>query len=212
MTLLRQYLVKVRSWYYKGDLKKILRTLLIILVGATAVGLALDFLAPFTGLWNVARSVILLPTAFSAFTLGYMFALWNGNRMKANDRNWVPLRERYSPRRRLQFVVIGGAVLVVGVYALAAKPGYTLIASLIVAAAAGLAAFARKTLKETNRTELGLPDARDANYHRVVEQAQAKRNEKQRERERNKKVRRERILRGGKAADDLEKELLAEED
>lgn len=207
MTLLRQLLVKLRSWYYSDERRKVIQTLLLVFVGATLAGFALDIFAPFTGLWNVARSAVLLPIAMTAFMLFYMIALWAKDRRKVTDPDWVPLRERYSPRRRLQVGIVCGAVLLVVVYSLSHMPGYTLIASLVVTAALGLVTFNRRTLKETRQSDLGIPDSRDANYNRVVDQARKRREEKAQTKSNTRDVRRERLLRGRKAAESLEAEL-----
>lgn len=207
MTLLRHLLVKLRSWYYSDDRAKVLRILLIVFGASTLVGFALDIFIPFNGLWNIARSATLIPLAASAFMLGYMASLFFKDRRKASDPRWIPLRQRYSPRRRLQVAIVLGAVLAVGVYALAPVPGYTLLASLIMAAAVGLATFARKTHKETQRDDLGIPDSRDAAYYRTVEDARRKREERVRSKENARKIRKERVLRGRKAAEALEREI-----
>lgn len=210
MTLLRQLLVKLRSWYYSDERRTILRKLFIIFGVATIAGFALDFLTPFTGLWTVARSAVLIPIAATVFMLSYMAALGMNDRQKEKDPRWLPMRQRYSPRRRLQVAVVGGAVLLVLVYALSQAPGYTFIASLIVAAGFGLISFTRQTLKEIRQSDLGIPDSRDADYNRIVDQAKARREAKLSEKSVSKKVRRERIIRGKKAAESLERDLEAD--
>lgn len=207
MTLLRQLLVKLRSWYYSDERRKVIQTLLIVFAIATLAGFALDIFTPFTGVWVFARSAVLIPIASTVFMLGYMLSLGMKDRRKVTDPDWVPLRERYSPRRRLQVGIICGAVLLVVVYSLSQMPGYTLLASLIVSAALALVTFNRRTLRETRQADLGIPDSRDANYNRVVDQARKRREQKTQMKSNTKSVRRERLLRGRKAAESLEKEL-----
>lgn len=207
MTILRQLLVKIRSWYYSDERRKVIQKLIAVLAIATIAGFALDLFTPFSGLWTVGRSLILIPIATTAFMLGYMLTLGMNDRQKEKDPRWLPMRQRYSPRRRVQIAIVGGAVLLVMVYALAPIPGYTLIASLIVSVGIALISFTRRTLKETRQADLGLPDSRDADYNRVVDQAKARREAKMNEKSTSKKVRRERILRGRKAAESLEREL-----
>lgn len=209
MNFLRQFLVNIRSWY-SNDLKRAL-TILFSVLGASAVaGLLLDWLVDFAGWWNALRSLILLPTAGSLFVLGYMLALYLGQRKTKSDPDWVPIRARFSPKRRTQISVIVGAVLLVVIYALGAQPGYTFLSSAVIASLVGVLAFVRRTEKEINRLQLGIPDPRDYDYDEAVRKRQAARDEKLQARENVRKIKRERALKGRKAADELEQELLEE--
>lgn len=209
MNFLRQFLVNIRSWYY-NDTKRALAVLFVILGVSSVAGFLLDWLVEFGGIWTIFRSLLLLPTAGSLFALGYMLALHLGRRKEKLDPDWVPIRARFSPKRRTQIAVIVGAVLLVVIYALAAQPGYTFLSSAVIASLVGVLAFVRRTEKEINRLQLGIPDPRDYDYDEAVRKRQAARDEKLQARENARKVKRERTLKGRKAADDLEQELLEE--
>lgn len=209
MNFLRQFLVNIRSWYY-NDTKRALTILFVILGVSTAAGILLDYLFDYAGWWNVLRSLMLIPTAGALFVLGYMLALYLGQWQTRRDPDWVPFRARFSPKRRTQIAVILGAVLLVVVYALGAQPGYTFLSSAVIASLIGVLTFVRRTEKEINRIQLGIPDPRDYDYDEAVRKRQAARDEKLKARENARKVKRERALKGRKAADALEEELLEE--
>lgn len=156
----RRLLLKLRKQYLFNKPKFLPLSILSVVV-FSIISLGIDFLLPWGSWGMVIRTIVLIPTAISIFVLGYSGVLAY-HFYQSRDRSWTPLRGRYSPTWRQRISMIIGAVLLVLIYAIAMKPGYTLMSSAIIAVVIGLFVFMRKTSNEMNREELGIPDARDA--------------------------------------------------
>jgi len=156
----REALLLIRDWFLT-DRKK-----LFLIAGAASailglITVAADLFLPWGSWGMVARTLLLVPTSVALFVLGYAGAIW-WTFFKARDPEWTNVRARFSPTWRQRISAIIAAILLVVIYAVTTRPGYTLTSSVIVAVIIGLFVFMRKTVAEINREELGIPDARDA--------------------------------------------------
>lgn len=186
--LFRKFLVRIRKEFNtnKGRLYGYSSGVLCAFI---AFGIAADGLLPFSGLWNVLRTIILVPTAVSAFVFGYAISLELHFRRIANDPDWKPFRMRFSPTWRRRISAIIAAFAIVFVYANGYRIGYTLVSSLFVSVIIGIFAFLRTTRDEARREEFNIPDTRDTNYETHRRKLAADRVEAQRRREAEKKNR-----------------------
>ena len=184
MLLIRRLLSRIRSGYSNDPRRWF--TASASAAGLLALGaIAMDSFAPFGGVYNLIRSLILAPTAVAFFVLAYGVSLRMHEARVEADAGWTPFRARYSPSWRRRIAIILGAVLVVVAQASYESPTYTLTASLIGAVVLALLAFVRTSSIEASREELGIPDARDLAYNaeareraRMREQARASKREK----------------------------------
>lgn len=163
MVFLRKGLIWLRKWY-KEDLKKLLFMVLAGVILAAAVSFAVDILLPFEGIYNVIRSLILIPTSAALFALMYVISLFFHYQQSADDKKWIPIRARFSPSWRRRLALIVGAILIVIMQAIDQKIGYTLSSSALGATVIGLFAFIRTSKEEQSREDLGIPDTRDVIY------------------------------------------------
>lgn len=174
--MLRQALILIRRHYRKDWLRFFLVVGSVLLLCALA-GVALDFFLPFSGWANVLRALVLIPTSLSAFALGYALSLAGHNMQVANNEEWVPYRLRFSLLWRRRMAAVGGAIILVLIYANGFHVGYTVTSSLLVAAVIALFAFVRATREELLREELKIPDLRDIRYNerkQVLEEERAR--------------------------------------
>lgn len=156
----RRLLLRLRKQYLFNR-AKFLPLVIASVVVTAAISVAVDILLPWGSWFMVLRTIILVPTAIAIFTLGYCGTLAY-HFYRSRDQSWTSIRGRYSPTWRQRISMVIGAILLVLIYAIAMKPGYTLMSSIIVAIVIGLFVFMRKTSNEMNREDLGIPDARDA--------------------------------------------------
>lgn len=208
--IFRRALVQFRKWANEDFKKNLLKFGSLFLV-AVAAGILVDIFLPFGAWWNVLRSAILAPTALFGFISFYMIAVILSQRQVAGNPNWVTYRARWSPTWRRRIGIILGAVLFVMVYAVGFQPGYTLISSFIVMSFAAIFAFVRMTQKEIDRAELGAPDPRDHIARKAVSERQAALAAKQQQRTREAKLKRTRLVKGRRAAEELEEEFARED-
>ncbi len=180
--LFRKFLSLLRR-EYNGYAKRYFLVAGAGLLLSALLSLLVDFLIPFEGFWNALRSLMLIPTTLSIFALGYGSALFLHERQVATNPEWVPFRKRFSPLWRRNISLIAGALIIIFVYALGQRPGYTLFSSAFVAIVIGLFAFMRTTREEALREELSLPDSRDT---RFTQHEQALRQARQRAQEQRK--------------------------
>lgn len=186
--LFRKFLVKLRK-EFNTNKGRLFGYSSGVLFAFTAFGIATDGLLPFNGLWNVLRTVILIPTAVSAFVFGYAISLELHYRRIANDPDWKPFRMRFSPTWRRRISAIAAAFAIVFVYANGYRIGYTLVSSLFVSVIIAIFAFLRTTRDEAKREEFNIPDTRDTNYETHRRKLAADRVAAQRRREEEKKKR-----------------------
>jgi amino acid transporter len=186
--LFRKFLVRIRK-EFNTNKGRLLGYSAAVLFASTAIGIAVDGLLPFSGLSNVLRTVILIPTAVSAFVFGYAISLELHYRRIANDPEWKPFRMRFSPTWRRRISAIAAAFAIVFVYANGYRIGYTLVSSLFVAVIIAIFAFLRTTRDEAKREEFNIPDTRDTNYETHRRKLAADRVAAQRRREEEKKKR-----------------------
>lgn len=186
--LFRKFLVKIRK-EFNTNKGRLFGYSSGVLFAFTAIGIAVDGLLPFNGLWNVLRTVILIPTSVSAFVFGYAISLELHYRKIANDPDWKPFRMRFSPTWRRRISSIAAAFAIVFVYANGYRIGYTLVSSLFVSVVIAIFAFLRTTRDEAKREEFNIPDTRDTNYETHRRKLAADRVAAQRRREEEKKKR-----------------------
>ena len=165
----RKALVWIRSLYveHRKDLFLYGGILAAVLSGITVLA---DLLLVWDQWAIFVRAGLAIPASATLFTLGYaLVMLYVDARAKRNEEyeNW---RQRLSPLMRQRVSIIIGAILLVLMFAVVQRPGYTLVSSLIIAVAIGLFAFRRKTIQELNREKIGLPDTRDASFDSHIRQ------------------------------------------
>lgn len=180
--MLRTILIRIRR-EYNTNLKRLLQVAIAVFLVAAVVGFVLDSTLPFTGLWNVLRSLVLIPLAASIFTLGYSYAIFLHRQRVATDPDWVPFRMRFSFKWRRNISAIIAAVIFVFIYGAGHSVAYTLISSIFVALIFALFAFMRSTHEENVLEKLGVPDTRDLqydNYKKKLQEARAKAQENKR--------------------------------
>lgn len=200
--LFRKFLVKIRKEYNTNKNRLYLYSAAVLFVAIIA-GIIADAFLPFSGLWNALRTVILIPTAVSAFVFGYAVSLELHYRRIANDPEWKPFRMRFSPTWRRRISAIAAAFAIVFVYANGYRIGYTLISSLFVAVVIAIFAFLRTTRDEAKREEFNIPDSRDTNYETHRKKLAADRIEAQRRREEDKKSRKTRDKKSDAISEDI---------
>lgn len=164
---------KALIWIKKQNNTDQKRFLLItgaIFITSLILSLVVDYFTPFYGLWMFIRSIILIPLSLTIFTLSYSLSLYLHKRMIENNPEWVSFRARFSPTWRNRISIIIGAFLLLIIYVSQEKVGYTLVSSTIIAVVIALFAFMRKTKDEKIRSELGVPDERDIEYKKLVEE------------------------------------------
>lgn len=148
-----------------------------VFIAAALAGVLLDVFAPFSGIWNLLRSLVLVPLSASVFVLGYTLSLHMNKQQSQKNPDWVPYRMRFSQKWRRNISAIIAAVIFVFIYGTGFSPVYTLVSSCFVAIIIGLFVFMRATTAEANRDKLGIPDTRDLqydNYRKKLQQARAK--------------------------------------
>lgn len=185
--LFRKALVRIRKEYHTNA-KRLFLMSSAIFFGSVIVGVLVDAFIPFTGGWNALRSIILVPTAASSFTLGYAISLMMHYRRVNDYPDWTPFRMRMSPSWRRRIGAIVAAFAFVFVYANGYRIGYTLISSLFVTIIIAIFAFIRTTQEEARREEFDIPDSRDTQYEAQRKKIAAARQEAQLRREREKRA------------------------
>ncbi len=163
MNLLRKLLMRLRD-ERSSNRKKSLIVLSVFVGMLSVISFLIDFLLPFGSWYMVIRSLLLVPTALSIFSLSYMISLDLHYIRQEHTEGWVPFRLRYSPTWRLRIAAIVFAVLIVFVYASKQAVGYTFFSSVVAASVLALLAFIRTTKQEAQRIKLGIPDSRDLTY------------------------------------------------
>lgn len=182
MLLLRRFLIWIRLQYTK-DPRAFLIKFGAITAALFVIDVLVDSLVPFGGPYGVymlLRSLLLIPTILSVFTLGYALSIFGHRTQMENNPRWVAYRARYSPMWRRRIAIIGAAVLLVLVVGSNQGPVYTVSSSLIGAAALALVSFIRMTKEEVEREEFGVPDPRDLAWKTRTKYAEAKRATKKR--------------------------------
>lgn len=164
MNIFRKFLIKIRAWD-RDDRKKFYLISLSVLLLSIAAGIAADMFLPFNGWWNALRSLILIPTSFSLFSIGYAMSLYLHYRKVNTDSQWTPFRARTSPMWRRRIALIIAAVLFVIVYSNGYGVGYTFSSSALLAVGLALLAYIRTNREESLRERLDIPDARDVVYN-----------------------------------------------
>lgn len=200
--LFRKFLVRIRKEYNTNKNRLYIYSAAALFV-ATVAGIVADAFLPFNGLWNALRTVILIPTAVSAFVFGYAISLELHYRRIAMDPDWKPFRMRFSPTWRRRISAIAAAFAIVFVYANGYRIGYTLVSSLFVAVVIAIFAFLRTTRDEAKREEFNIPDSRDTNYETHRKKLAADRIEAQRRREEDKKNRKTRDKKPEEVPEDI---------
>lgn len=166
--MLRSALIYLRR-QYNTNLKQLLQVAGGVLVVCLISGVLLDIFLPFSRWWNVLRMVVLIPETMSIFALFYALGLYLHYKRENEQSDWVPYRLRFSLSVRRQMAMVGGALILVFIYATSFGPGYTFMSSLLLSLVIGLIAFVRPTKEEQTREEYNLPDARDMRYKREKE-------------------------------------------
>jgi len=187
---LRKSLIWLRK-QYNTNLKKfymysIPATLLLILLNITV-----DTYLEFNTVYNIVRTVLVVPTAALFFAQGYLISLYYHYRKMDAETPWTPYRARFSPAWRQRISLIIGAILIVSIYATGFTPAYTTFSAFIVALIIALFAFMRTTNSEQRREEYNIPDSRDLRYEarkKEIELAReiAEKEEKERKKNRSK--------------------------
>lgn len=193
MLFFRKALIRIRREYNVNPKALFMYSALASLL-TVVIGIVADIFLPFESWGNVVRSVILIPTAASLFTLSYAVSLFmHYSRINSNP-DWVPFRLRMSPSWRRRISAIVGAVLLVIMYASGFRIGYTPISSIFVAIAIGLFAFMRTTREEAAREEFNIPDVRDVRYNKQMDKLTEQRKVLERERLERRKEKRDKLL------------------
>ena len=130
--IFRKFLVRIRKEYNENPKRLFIVAFVSTTIFAGA-GILADLFLPFSGIGNVVRSIILIPTSVSMFILGYAISLFFHYSRKNQDSNWTPFRLRMSPSWRRRISAIIGAVMFVIIYANGFRVGYTPTSSVFVA-------------------------------------------------------------------------------
>lgn len=197
--IFRKFLVRIRKEYNENPKRLFIVSLISTIIFA-GVGILADLFLPFSGIGNVVRSIILIPTSVSMFVLGYAISLFFHYARTNQDPNWVPFRLRLSPSWRRRLSAIIAAVMFVIIYANGFRVGYTPTSSVFVAIGIALFAFMRTTKEEAAREEFNIPDVRDVRYNAHMKKLSEKRAEAERERQEKRQARRDKII--GRTKDD----------
>lgn len=193
MLIFRKALVRIRREYNQEPKRLYLLSggLVIIFAG---IGLVIDALLPFSGLGNIVRSLILIPTSVAVFVFGYAVGLFFHYARMNQKSGWVPYRLRMSPSWRRRISAIVAAFLAVLVYASGFKIGYTLVSSIFVSIVIALFAFMRTTKEESAREEFNIPDVRDVRYNAHMQKLSEQRETVEKERLKKKQSKRNKLL------------------
>lgn len=188
--LFRKILVRLRKEYNTN--KKNLFLYSSLASGLfVAVSLLVDAFVPFTTVWNLARTAVLVPTAASIFVLFYAIGLIQHYRLLESDQDWKPFRMRSSPTWRRRISAIAAAVGFIAVYANGYRVGYTLVSSLFVVLIIALFAYMRTTREESQREDFNIPDPRDTQYESFRKQMEESRYQKSLQKKREKEERKQ---------------------
>lgn len=174
--MLRSTLIRIRR-EYNTNFKRLMQVAIGVFLLSLVAAFAIDYFLPFTGMWNVLRSLVLVPLAASIFALGYSYSIFLHRQRVATDPDWVPFRMRFSPRWRRNISAIIAAVIFVLIYGAGYSVAYTFLSSVFVALIFSLFVFMRSTHEEGVREKLGVPDTRDLqydNYKKKLQEARAK--------------------------------------
>ena len=178
--LFRKFLIRIRV-SYGTNYRRFFATMLATVFLTTAIGVLVDELVPFRGIYNVLRSILLIPSAASIFALLYGISLFFHGARVNQDPAWIPYRARWSPAWRRRLSAVLGAILAVVIITSSYRVGYTFINSLCGAGIIALLAFIRLTSQEKSRADLGIPDAQDLQFQ-AFEKSREMRREKAKER------------------------------
>jgi len=184
--LFRKSLVRIRK-EYNTNKKNLFIYSSVISAFFIAVSFLVDAFVPFDNLWNILRTVILIPTSASLFVLFYSVGLIRHYSLLQNDPEWKPFRMRVSPSWRRRISAIVAAIGFIAVYANGYRIGYTLVSSLFVVLIIALFAYMRTTRDEAQREEFNIPDPRDTQYDSFKKQMEDKRYQKSLQKKRDKK-------------------------
>jgi hypothetical protein len=163
MLLFRKFLVRIRQEYRVSYKRFFLSSGAVALI-LILIGFAVDGYLPFNGVFNIMRSLLLIPSSFAIFTIAYGVGLFfHGIRINSNPE-WIPYRSRWSPSWRRRFGAIFGAFLLVIIITSGRHTGYTFINSIVGAGIIAIVAFIRLTKVEEDRSNLGIPNVQDLQF------------------------------------------------
>lgn len=154
------YLVMLRK-QYNTNFKQFFTVTGISLVVFIVIAALIDIFTPFTQLFMVLRSLMLIPGSLLFFSLLYNVSIFLSNVMKARDPQWIPFRFRLSYAWRVRIAIVAAVFLIVLIYGGEFDAAYTARSALYASLFLSLLAFIRMTSKEADLRKYGIPDPRD---------------------------------------------------
>lgn len=165
MEYFRKYLILIRK-YDNTEMKPlfIIRMLILTTLGITG-GILMDKLFPFNFIFNMIRGIFAVMTGVSSAS----YALIISSRFRKNkyiqNRNYTPLRKKFSFRQRTNFsIIIGAFVFLFILLSNKSNLVFTLKTSISIFLMIILIAFARKDRNEFLKNIYEIPDIRDLEF------------------------------------------------
>lgn len=149
-----KFYTKVEEWP-SNKRKSLTYTLLALIVAATAIAVLLDPVR-----WIQVSVGVPLGVGLFAFFQGYTHL--RANEKRDSDESFLSLREKKSPRQRVQIAAIATGVFIVVSIIVQSFIPYVLGGVVALAYMLSAISFLRKTPEEIEMEVNGIPDPRDA--------------------------------------------------
>lgn len=186
MELLNKYVDYLRKQYFE-NLKATVIKVIIALIALIAITCVFDFFAPFESFYNFIRAFIVAGGSVVVFSIGYLVTFFISQSNRQKDRDYTPIKERFSPSWRRRIGIIVAALLFGVIYSTSQTVVYSLVNSFVVATVIALVLFLSMTEEEVDREYYGVPDVRDNVYNENLKNTQKNREEKKELKEKKKK-------------------------
>lgn len=185
--MVRNALLKIRKLDVRlNDKQKLF--MLILLIVLWIIGAIIDLFLPFNLLFNTFRTALCVVESIITFSALYIFSIHRVSKKAENGISYIPIRKRLTFHERRNISIILWVLLFVAVL-LTSRPsnGYSFLNSWILVAFYSILTFVRSTRDEFIRDKYKVPDPRDTDFNKVVEENIQKRREKWAEQDKKKK-------------------------
>lgn len=186
MKTFRNFLIWIKRQYNTKPLRLFVAGLVLIAV-FTTVAFLVDIYVPFGGWWTLIRTGVMVLQAPAIFVVSYAFSIFMHMLLTSQGKGWKPLRSRWSPTWRKRIAIIVAAAGFLLVYATTNQIGTTTTSAIYAALAIGLVAFIRTTSEEQQLADMGIPDYRDIEQGKRIEQIREVRKHKIKDKKKAKK-------------------------
>lgn len=165
---LRKQLIKIKKIYHT-DMKNTIIKMLIVFIMSSIIGVMIDIFLPFNGLFNILRTVLLIPIAISGFVLFYIVSLKIHDDRVKNEPGWVSYRNKIPLMQRYQISAVASVTLLCVILVNGQTVGYTFLSAMFLILLLAIGAFIRKTKEENHRARFGILGKAEIEYRKQLE-------------------------------------------